>query len=546
VGVGVVAVAERANLVVEPSHRFHGAGVVVGNVLRQLDGPLEQSLVRNDFGHQTPRESGTGVDELGGVTHASRATFPDEARQSDRETPARNHPDLGVGVGETRAIGGDEEVAGECDLESAGHGGSVDRADHRHPRAGKSAPVARMFVRALFATAADIAQIEAGAERRIAAREHDGPHLGIGIDPRDLGGEGGREFGIECIASLGSVEGDDGDRAPPFDEHHRIGNLGIGHDLTECQTDAPSSRAIGGHVKFWCATAFMKTKQLVHIAQLLDEAGYHGLMVSDHLVYPKNMQSKYPYSPHPDGRPIWEPETAWPDPWVLIGAMTSVTKQLNFTTNIYVAGHRPLLQLAKEIATASVLSDGRVALGAGAGWMKEEFDLQGQDFSNRGKRLTEMISALRAMWSGGWVEFHGEYYDIPPVTMEPAPPKPVPIYVGGHTDAALRRAAKVGDGWIGNAYPWEEAEIHVNKLKGYLREYGRENDDFEIICGLYAMPTADLYKRAEDELGLTGTLCMPWALGNPSAGDHAGLSEMSAAYRPYIDDFATNVVAKCQ
>ncbi len=299
-------------------------------------------------------------------------------------------------------------------------------------------------------------------------------------------------------------------------------------------------------MKFWCATAFMKTKQLVHIAQLLDEAGYHGLMVSDHLVYPKNLQSKYPYSPHPDGRPIWEPETAWPDPWVLIGAMTSVTKQLNFTTNIYVAGHRPLLQLAKEIATASVLSDGRVALGAGAGWMKEEFDLQGQDFSNRGKRLTEMVEALRAMWGGGWVEFHGEYYDIPAITMEPSPPSRIPIYIGGHTDAALKRAAKVGDGWIGNAYPVEEAKIYIDKLKGYLREYGRENDNFEIICGLYAMPTADLYKRAEEEMGMTGTLCMPWALGNPSAGDHAGLVEMSAAYKPFIDDFATNVVQKCQ
>jgi alkanesulfonate monooxygenase SsuD/methylene tetrahydromethanopterin reductase-like flavin-dependent oxidoreductase (luciferase family) len=154
---------------------------------------------------------------------------------------------------------------------------------------------------------------------------------------------------------------------------------------------------------------------------------------------------------------------------VLIGAMTSVTKQLNFTTNIYVAGHRPLLQLAKEIATASVLSDGRVALGAGAGWMKEEFDLQGQDFSNRGKRLTEMVEALRAMWGGGWVEFHGEYYDIPAVTMEPSPPSRVPIYIGGHTDAALKRAAKVGDGWIGNAYPVEEAKMYIDKLKGYLR-----------------------------------------------------------------------------
>jgi alkanesulfonate monooxygenase SsuD/methylene tetrahydromethanopterin reductase-like flavin-dependent oxidoreductase (luciferase family) len=157
-----------------------------------------------------------------------------------------------------------------------------------------------------------------------------------------------------------------------------------------------------------------------------------------------------------------------------------------------------------------------------------------------------MVEALRAMWGGGWVEFHGEYYDIPAITMEPSPPSRVPIYIGGHTDAALKRAAKVGDGWIGNAYPVEEAKMYIDKLKGYLREYGRENDNFEIICGLYAMPTADLYKRAEEEMGMTGTLCMPWALGNPSAGDHAGLAEMSAAYKPFIDDFATNVVAKCQ
>jgi alkanesulfonate monooxygenase SsuD/methylene tetrahydromethanopterin reductase-like flavin-dependent oxidoreductase (luciferase family) len=150
------------------------------------------------------------------------------------------------------------------------------------------------------------------------------------------------------------------------------------------------------------------------------------------------------------------------------------------------------------------------------------------------------------MWQGGWVEFHGEYYDIPSVTMEPHPPSRVPIYIGGHTDAALKRAAKVGDGWIGNAYPVEEAEMYIKKLKGYLREYGRENDDFEIICGLYAMPTADLYKRAEEEMGMTGTLCMPWALGNPSAGDHAGLEEMASAFKPYIEDFATNVVSKCQ
>ncbi|CAB4863591.1 unannotated protein [freshwater metagenome] len=295
-------------------------------------------------------------------------------------------------------------------------------------------------------------------------------------------------------------------------------------------------------MKFWCATAFMNTTELVHIATLLDRAGYHGLMISDHLAYPKDLQSKYPYSPYPDGRPIWAPETAWPDPWVLIGAMSSVTSQLHFTTNIYIAGHRPILQVAKEVATAAVLSDGRVALGVGAGWMKEEFDLQGQDFATRGKRLNEMIPALRELWKGGWVEWHGQYFDIPALTLEPHPPAPVPIYTGGHTEAALKRAAKYADGWIGNAYPWDEAAHYVGRLRELLAAEDRDTSGFEIICGLYEMPSIDIYRRAEEELGITGTMCMPWAMGNVSAGDRRNLNDVASAYQTYIDQFAEDIV----
>jgi probable F420-dependent oxidoreductase len=300
-------------------------------------------------------------------------------------------------------------------------------------------------------------------------------------------------------------------------------------------------------MKFWVATAWMEPTELIGLSRLLDESGMHGLMVSDHLVYPRELESKYPYSPHEDGRPIWEPETVWPDPWVLIGAMAAVTKRLNFTTNIYVAPMRPILQVAKEIGTASVISHGRVALGAGAGWMREEFDLQGQSFTNRGKRFTEMIVALRELWKGGWVEFHGDYYDIPALTMEPHPIEPVPIYLGGHSDAALRRAAKVGDGWIGNAYPWDEAEHHIAKLRGFLAEEGRADDDFEIICGIYAMPEADLFKRAEEELGMTGTLCLPWALdATINAMKAAGETPKAEDYLPSIEKFAGEILAACQ
>jgi probable F420-dependent oxidoreductase len=291
----------------------------------------------------------------------------------------------------------------------------------------------------------------------------------------------------------------------------------------------------------------MDPRELIGVATLLDEAGYDGLMVSDHLVFPQHLESKYPYSPNPDGSPIWGPETVWPDPWVLIGAMAAVTTQLHFTTNIYVAPMRPILQVAKEVGTASVISGGRVALGAGAGWMREEFELQGQDFTNRGKRFTEMILALRALWSGGWVEFHGDYYDIPPLTMEPHPAEPVPIYVGGHSDAALKRAAKVADGWIGNAYPWDEAAHYVGRLREFLAAEGRADDDFEIICGLYAMPEPELFERAETELGITATLCRPWVLDPEiTRMESAGTVPPAEAYRESIERFAVDVLAHCR
>lgn len=299
-------------------------------------------------------------------------------------------------------------------------------------------------------------------------------------------------------------------------------------------------------MKFWCSTAFMRSQELVQVATYLDAAGYHGAMLSDHVIYPKELQSPYPYSPHPDGRPIWEPETAWPDSWVLIGAMAAVTEQLHLSNNIYIAPARPILMVAKQVATAAVLSGDRVALGLAAGWMREEFELLGQSFDDRGPRLNEMMQALRELWKGGWVEWHGEYYEIPALMMEPHPEQPVPIYSGGHTNVAMKRAARYADGWIGNAYPWDEAVQHVERLRGYLREYGRENDPFEIVVGFYEMPSIDLYRRAE-ELGVTGTMCMPWAgMDEVSAGAHEGLLQRAERYKGPIDRFAEEIVSRCQ
>jgi alkanesulfonate monooxygenase SsuD/methylene tetrahydromethanopterin reductase-like flavin-dependent oxidoreductase (luciferase family) len=170
----------------------------------------------------------------------------------------------------------------------------------------------------------------------------------------------------------------------------------------------------------------------------------------------------------------------------------------------------------------------------------------GQSFDDRGPRLNEMIEALRELWKGGWVEWHGKHYDIPALMMEPHPDTPVPIFCGGHTDAAMKRAARYCDGWIGNAYPWDEAVMHVGRLQAYLKEFGRQDDPFEIVIGFYETPTVDLYRRAE-ELGVTATMTMPWAgMAEISSGQHAGLQESSARYRGPIDRFAADIVDKCR
>ena len=260
-------------------------------------------------------------------------------------------------------------------------------------------------------------------------------------------------------------------------------------------------------MKFWVSTAFTPTSQLVELARYCDEAGLHGLLMGDHQIHPRELQRPYPYSP--DGKPIWSDDTDWPDAWVTIGAMSAATARLHFGTNVYIGPARNLLSVTKSVGTAAVLSGNRVRVGLGVGWMKEEFDLQAQPYETRGARLTEMVQALRSLLAGGWVEHHGDYYDIPAVKIEPHPSEAVPILTGGQSMPALRRAAQFADGWIGTTY--EEAEAHekLALLRKLRADAGRSNAPFDVIMGVRAPLSHDLIARLEEH-GLTGILCAPW------------------------------------
>ncbi len=297
-------------------------------------------------------------------------------------------------------------------------------------------------------------------------------------------------------------------------------------------------------VRFHQSVAFLPTSQLLPLARASDELGYGGINISDHLFNPRHLESRYTYSTREDGAPSWGTDTPWPDSIVSIAAMAATTQNLVFTTAVYVAPVRDLMSVARSVGTAAVLSGNRMRLGIGVGWCKEEFDQTGQDFATRGKRLDEMIVALRALWQGGWVEYHGEYYDVPECQMEPAPTKPVPIIGGGHSPVALRRTAALCDGWIAaGAYSEEEAWAHLDELRAELSKAGREDlDDFSIYLSLNEPPAVDLYRRFADA-GVTDFVCAPWMFVDvaPGTPDDEALAARLGAVRWFAEDIVHKV-----
>ncbi|MFD1546817.1 TIGR03619 family F420-dependent LLM class oxidoreductase [Nonomuraea guangzhouensis] len=288
-------------------------------------------------------------------------------------------------------------------------------------------------------------------------------------------------------------------------------------------------------MKFWLGASFADTDQFVDLAKAAEKCGFDTLTLSDHLFY-ADFATPYPYSK--SGKPRWTAETHWPDVWVTIGAMSAVTNTLRFAPNVYIAPARDLFTVAKQVSTAAVLSRDRVTFGVGVGWCAEEFAATGQDFHTRGRRLNEMIPALRELWSGRNVTIDG----LPELSISPTPAEPIPVLVGGDSEAALRRAARLGDGWIGNRiYTEEQLDTVLGSLRQLLDEYGRTGP-FEIIAPLAVLPDADTFRHFAAK-GVTGTMAAPWWLA--TAEEKARYGEGSLELKvATMERFAEEVIAK--
>jgi alkanesulfonate monooxygenase SsuD/methylene tetrahydromethanopterin reductase-like flavin-dependent oxidoreductase (luciferase family) len=191
---------------------------------------------------------------------------------------------------------------------------------------------------------------------------------------------------------------------------------------------------------------------------------------------------------------------------------------------------------ATALATAAVMTGYRVWLGMGLGWMRDEFLLLGEDFDTRAARAAEMIEVMRKLWSGEMVEHHGRFYDFGPLNMRPAVERPIPIIVGGVTESAYRRVARLGDGWMPHALTLAEARAGLERIRHYRREAGREREPLTAVVPLKDVFDPDGYRRAEDA-GVTHVLTAPWLF---YGGSHRSLADK----RDGLRRFADTVIAK--
>lgn len=266
-------------------------------------------------------------------------------------------------------------------------------------------------------------------------------------------------------------------------------------------------------MKFGTTIMGVRLRHLPVVAQAYEAAGFESVWMPEHLVFPAQVPATYPYSP--SGEPPFAPDTPVYDTWVVFAYLAQATERIRFGTNVYVLPLRHPLQTARSVATLDRLSGGRVILGVGIGWLKEEFDYLGLRFAERGRRADACIDAVRRLWTEDAIEVHDDHFDFGPVAFRPKPVRPdgVPIEIGGVSAPALRRAGARGDGWIefGSA-GLDDFRAKVAAVRAARRDAGRDGP-FEItVCGDLAM-RPELYPGLE-EAGATRIVVDPrWTLG---------------------------------
>ncbi len=259
------------------------------------------------------------------------------------------------------------------------------------------------------------------------------------------------------------------------------------------------------------------------LAPVAEEAGFHFIAVPDSVFFPETVSAGYPYSS--DGSRFWAADTPFVDPTVSMAWMAARTSSVRFVTNVLKTPLRDPLLLAKQIASLAVMAEDRVEIGVGLSWIPEEFTWTGTNMRTRGARLDEQIDILRLVCSGNgpeFIEHHGKHYDFGRLMISPSPTTPIKVHVGGHSEPALERAARVGDGWISVQATSQEIIDIAERLAQLRAKHGRSGEFSAFVLPIDAVGP-DAYRRLADTIEGHGMepvfMAVPWYYSGKDPND---------------------------
>ena len=253
-------------------------------------------------------------------------------------------------------------------------------------------------------------------------------------------------------------------------------------------------------------------------AQAAEDLGYRHILAYDHVI-----------GANPASRPGWRPpythRDSFHEPFVLFGYLAGSTKHIEFVTGVIILPQRQTVLVAKQAAALDVLSGGRLRFGLGIGWNPVEYEALGEDFKNRGLRSEEQVEVMRRLWTQELVTYEGNWHRITDAGLNPLPiQRPIPIWFGGTDDRALRRLARLGDGWFPLFGPDDKCRAAITKIRNHAREAGRDPDTIGIE-GRISLGQRSADKWAMDlaawkDLGATHVSVNTMKAGFTSAAEH--------------------------
>ena len=273
----------------------------------------------------------------------------------------------------------------------------------------------------------------------------------------------------------------------------------------------------------------------VPLAQAAERVGFDSMTIADSICYPEESDSVYPYTP--DGSREFLENKPFIEAMILAMALGAATSTLRFTTFVLKLPVRPPVLVAKQAASVAYLTGNRLRLGVGVSPWPDDFQIMDVPWERRGRRTDEAIDIVRGLTGGGYFEYHGEIFDVPSIKINPVPTQPIPILIGGHSDAALRRAVARGDGWTHAGGDPEELDRMLDRLQKIRAAEGKSDTPFEIHVASAEAYTVDGIKRLEDK-GVTDVI-----VGFRNSYDVAPDAEPLAQKIANLENYAESVIA---